>query len=108
MKNVIAKVEPSLVREPLKHVPRGTPSADGPMVIFFGGLKDIDFVASLLEHVAKITSGDSGASYCKVHLNRIVLGSLIFLQDYAYTCLLSDSECTCHQVSTSVDADLLF
>jgi hypothetical protein len=39
------------------------------MVIFFGGLKDIDIVTSLLEHVAKITPGDSGTGYCKVHLD---------------------------------------
>jgi hypothetical protein len=38
-------------------------------VIFFGGLKDIDIVTSLLEHVAKITPCDSGTGYCKVHLD---------------------------------------
>jgi hypothetical protein len=74
VKNVIAKFEPSLVREPLKHVPRCTPSADRPMMILFRGLKDFDIVTSLLEHLAEITSGDSGTGYCKVHPDRIVFG----------------------------------
>jgi hypothetical protein len=39
------------------------------MVIFFGCLKDIDVVTSLLEHVAKITPGHSGTGYCKIHLD---------------------------------------
>jgi hypothetical protein len=38
------------------------------MVIFFRGLKDIDLVAALAEHIAKITPSDSGTRYCEVHL----------------------------------------
>jgi hypothetical protein len=38
------------------------------MVIFFRGVKDIDLVAALVEHVAKITPGDSGTCYRKIHL----------------------------------------
>jgi hypothetical protein len=68
VKDVLAKIEACLVREPLKHVLRCTPSADGPMVIFFRGLKDIDLVAALAEHIAKITPSDSGTRYREVHL----------------------------------------
>jgi hypothetical protein len=57
-----------LVREPLKHVLRCAPSTDGPVVIFFGCLEDIDMVSALVEHVAKITPSDSGTRYRKVHL----------------------------------------
>src|SRR3712207_1963737 len=108
MKNVVAKVEASLLREPLKHVPRCTPSADGPMILFFRSLKDFDIMTSLLKHIAKITAGDSGTGDCKVHPDRIAFGLLIILQDFAYTCLLSDSERTYHQASTLADGDLLF
>ncbi|MFL6492999.1 MAG: hypothetical protein ACJ70O_07865 [Nitrososphaera sp.] len=48
---------------------RRTPSADRPVLILSGGFEDIDMVAALVEHVAKITPSDSGARYRKVHLD---------------------------------------